>query len=69
MKKKLNLTISEQVCKDIKKQAVEENKSVSEIVENLITDYLKTVSIHLPPKYRMEFSRNIWIKNINRLFL
>ncbi len=50
MKKKLNLTISEQVCKDIKKQAVEENKSVSEIVENLITDYLKTVPIHLPPK-------------------
>ena len=50
MKKKLNLTISEQVCKDIKKQAVEENKSVSEIVENLITDYLKAVTIHLPPK-------------------
>jgi predicted HicB family RNase H-like nuclease len=48
--KKLNLTISEQVCKDIKKQAVEENKSVSEIVENLITDYLKTVLIHLHPK-------------------
>lgn len=50
MKKKLNLTISDQVCKDIKKQAVEENKSVSEIVEKLITDYLKTVPIHLPPK-------------------
>ena len=50
MKKKLNLTISEQVCKDIKKQAVEENKSVSKIVENLITDYLKTVPIHLHPK-------------------
>ena len=50
MKKKLNLTMSEQICKDIKKQAVEENKSVSEIVENLITEYLKTVPIHLPPK-------------------
>ena len=50
MKKKLNLTISEQICKDIKKQAVEENKSVSEIVESLITNYLKTVPIHLPPK-------------------
>ena len=50
MKKKLNLTIPEQVCKDIKKQAVEENKSVSEIVEKLITDYLKTVPIQLPPK-------------------
>ena len=59
MKKKLNLTISEQVCKDIKKQAVEENKSVSEIVENLITDYLKTVPIHLHPLFRVEFSRNI----------
>ena len=42
--------MSEQICKDIKKQAVEENKSVSEIVENLITEYLKNVSIHLPPK-------------------
>ena len=50
MKKKLNLTISEQICKDIKKRAIEENKSVSEIVENLITNYLKTVPIHLPPK-------------------
>ena len=50
MKKKLNLTMSEQICKDIKKQAVEENKSVSEIVENLITEYLKNVSIHLQPK-------------------
>ena len=42
--------MSEQICKDIKKQAVEENESVSEIVENLITEYLKTVSIHLHPK-------------------
>ena len=42
--------MSEQICKDIKKQAVEENKSVSEIVENLITEYLKNVPIHLPPK-------------------
>ena len=42
--------MSEQICKDIKKQAVEENKSVSEIVENLITEYLKNVSIHLHPK-------------------
>ena len=50
MKKKLNLTLSDQIIKDIKKQAVEENKSVSEIVETLIADYLKTVSIHLPPK-------------------
>ena len=50
MKKKLNLTISEQVCKDIKKQAVEENNSVSKIVEKLITDYLKTVPIHHHPK-------------------
>ena len=50
MKKKLNLTISEQICKDIKKQAVEENKSVSEIVENLITNYLKTVPTNFTPK-------------------
>ena len=50
MKKKLNLTISEQIYKDIKKQAVEESKSVSEIVENLIADYLKTVSIHIHSK-------------------
>ena len=50
MKKKLNLTLSEEVCKDIKKQAIEENKSVSEIVETLLLEYLKTVSIHLPPK-------------------
>ena len=42
--------MSEQICKDIKKQAVKENKSVSKIVENLITEYLKTVPIHLPPK-------------------
>mgnify|MGYP003760386495 CR=1 FL=1 len=46
MKKKLNLTITEEVHKNIKKRAIDENRSVSEIIEKLIIEYLKTVPIH-----------------------
>ena len=50
MKKKLNLTITEEVHKNIKKRAIDENRSVSEIIEKLIIEYLKTVPIHHQPK-------------------
>lgn len=42
MKKiKFTTTISEDLLKSIKIQAIKENKSVSEILESLILDYLK----------------------------
>ena len=46
MKKKLNLTITEEIHKKIKKRAIDEDKSVSEIIEKLIVEYLKSVPIH-----------------------
>lgn len=42
MKKiKFTTTISEELLKAIKIQAIKENKSVSEILEKLIAEYLK----------------------------
>lgn len=42
MKKiKFTTTLSENLLKEIKIQAIKENKSVSEILEILITQYLK----------------------------
>ena len=40
-KNKFTTTLSENLLKEIKIQAIKENKSVSEILEILITQYLK----------------------------
>lgn len=41
MKKKLNLTIEEDIRLEIKKKALEEDRPVSQIIEELIINYLK----------------------------
>ena len=41
MKKKFTTTIDEKLIQDIKIQAINENKSVAEIIETLLTEYLK----------------------------
>lgn len=39
-KKRINLTINEDVYKDLKKKAVDEDISVSQLIENLAVEYL-----------------------------
>lgn len=41
MKKKFTTTIDSQLIKDIKIKAIKENKSVAEIIETLLSEYLK----------------------------
>lgn len=39
-KKRVNLTMDEKVYKDLQKRAIDENLSVSQLLENLAVDYL-----------------------------
>lgn len=48
-KKRINLTMSENIYKQLKKQAVDENISVSQLLENLATEYLKSQKLSIPP--------------------
>lgn len=41
MKKKFTTTLDEELIKQAKIRAIEENVSVAELIERLITDYLK----------------------------
>lgn len=44
MKKvKFNTTLNENLIKDLKIKAIEENKNVNEILEELIKDYLERI--------------------------
>ena len=44
MKKvKFNTTLNENLIKDLKIKAIEENKNVNEILEELIKDYLEQI--------------------------
>jgi len=40
-KKRINLTIAEQVYKDLKKKAIDENTSVSQLLERIAKEYLE----------------------------
>ena len=40
-KKRINLTMDENIYKQLQKQAIDESISVSQLLENLATDYLK----------------------------
>lgn len=39
-KKRINLTMDEKVYKELQKRAIDENLSVSQLLENLTVDYL-----------------------------
>ncbi len=41
MKEKINLTIDGKVIEEVKVQAIREHRSVSDIVEELLREYLK----------------------------
>lgn len=40
-KEKLNLTIDSEIKKEAKKQALDEKRTVSELVEELLSDYIE----------------------------
>ena len=40
-KKRINLTMDENIYKQLQKQAIDESISVSQLLENLAIDYLK----------------------------
>ena len=40
-KKRINLTMDENIYKQLQKQAIDESISVSQLLENLAKDYLK----------------------------
>lgn len=41
MKKKFTTTLDDELIKKVKIKAIEENKSVAELIEKLLKDYLK----------------------------
>jgi plasmid stability protein len=43
MKQKINLTLDEKIIEEVKIQAVREHRSVSDIVEELLRGYLKSI--------------------------
>ena len=44
MKKKFTTTLEEDIIRDIKIQAIKENRSVAELLEKLISEYMKKES-------------------------
>ena len=60
-KKRINLMITPEIYKELQKKAIDEETSVSQLVENLVKDYLKK------EKKEQSLSSHPWRSGLSRL--